>query len=152
MSLREGLEFGAEIESDCAPLHDLVATMLGVTSDIHVLRDPTRGGLGTSLNEIAAAARVGVDVVERSIPVPEVVANACAFLGLDPLYVANEGKLVAFVARDDADAVLAAQGCSQPPACPRRPKDRPPEAISRLAKGISCSAHPFWPSPARSGC
>jgi len=107
MSVREGLEFGAEIESDCAPLHDLVATMLGVTTDIHVLRDPTRGGLGTSLNEIAAAARVGVEVVERAVPVPDVVANACAFLGLDPMYVANEGKLVAFVARQDADAVLA---------------------------------------------
>jgi hydrogenase expression/formation protein HypE len=107
MSVREGLEFGAEIESDCAPLGDLVATMLRVTRDIHVLRDPTRGGLGTSLVEIAAAARTGVEVVERAVPVPEVVANACAFLGLDPMYVANEGKLVAFVAREDADAVLA---------------------------------------------
>ena len=107
MSVREGLEFGAEIESDCAPLHDLVAAMLGVTRSIHVLRDPTRGGLGTSLNEIAAAARVGIDVAEQAVPVPEVVANACAFLGLDPMYVANEGKLVAFVAREDADAVLA---------------------------------------------
>jgi len=107
MSVREGLEFGAEIESDCAPLHDLVATMVGAAGDIHVLRDPTRGGLGTSLNEIAAAAHVGVVVAEQAVPVPEVVANACAFLGLDPMYVANEGKLVAFVARDDADAVLA---------------------------------------------
>jgi hydrogenase expression/formation protein HypE len=111
MSVREGLEFGAEIESDCAPLHDLVAAMLDVTRDIHVLRDPTRGGLGTSLNEIAAAARVGVEVAEQAVPVPDVVANACAFLGLDPMYVANEGKLVAFVARDDADAVLAAMRC-----------------------------------------
>lgn len=108
MSVREGLEFGAEIESDCAPLNGLVAEMLGVTRDIHVLRDPTRGGLGTSLNEIAAAARVGVEVVEQAVPVPDVVANACSFLGLDPMYVANEGKLVAFVARQDADAVLAA--------------------------------------------
>lgn len=108
MSVREGLEFGAEIESDCAPLHDLVATMLGERRDIHVLRDPTRGGLGTSLNEIAATARVGIEVTEQAVPVPDVVANACAFLGLDPMYVANEGKLVAFVARQDADAVLAA--------------------------------------------
>jgi hydrogenase expression/formation protein HypE len=108
MSVREGLEFGAEIESDCAPLHGLVEAMLDVTRDIHVLRDPTRGGLGTSLNEIAAAARVGVEITERAVPVPEVVANACAFLGLDPMYVANEGKLVAFVAREDAEAVLAA--------------------------------------------
>jgi hydrogenase expression/formation protein HypE len=108
MSVREGLEFGAEIESDCAPLNGLVEAMLGVTRDIHVLRDPTRGGLGTSLNEIAAAARVGVEITERAVPVPEVVANACAFLGLDPMYVANEGKLAAFVGREDAEAVLAA--------------------------------------------
>ena len=71
--------------------------MLAVTPDLHVLRDPTRGGLATSLNEIAAASDVGVVLDERALPVPEVVANACAFLGLDPLYVANEGKLVAFV-------------------------------------------------------
>jgi hydrogenase expression/formation protein HypE len=108
MSVREGLEFGAEIESDCAPLHGLVAAMLGATKDIHVLRDPTRGGLGTSLNEIATASYVGVELVEKALPVPDVVANACSFLGLDPMYVANEGKLVAFVAREDADAVLAA--------------------------------------------
>jgi hydrogenase expression/formation protein HypE len=108
MSVREGLEFGVEIQSDTASLAGLVADMLAVCPDIHVLRDPTRGGLATSLNEIAAAARVGITLDERSLPVPETVANACAFLGLDPLYVANEGKLVAFVAPDHADAVLAA--------------------------------------------
>ncbi|MEZ0095817.1 hydrogenase expression/formation protein HypE [Streptacidiphilus sp. EB129] len=108
MSVREGLEFGVEIQSDCAPLHGLVQAMLAVAPDLHVLRDPTRGGLAAALNEIAAAAGVGVVLTERSVPVPEAVANACGFLGLDPMYVANEGKLVAFVPRADADAVLAA--------------------------------------------
>lgn len=108
MSVREGLEFDVEISSDCAALGGLVEAMLAVTPDLHVLRDPTRGGLGAALNEIAAAARVGVEIAERDVPVPPQVANACAILGLDPLYVANEGKLVAFVPREHADAVLAA--------------------------------------------
>jgi hydrogenase expression/formation protein HypE len=108
MSVREGLEFGVEIESDTAPLGGLVAAMLAVTRDLHALRDPTRGGLATSLNEIAAASGVGIVVQERSVPVPDAVGNACAFLGLDPWYVANEGKLVAFVPPEHADAVLAA--------------------------------------------
>ena len=108
MSVREGLEFGTEILSDSAPLNGLVAAMLAACPDLHVLRDPTRGGLAASLNEIAGAAGVGVSIVERSVPVPPEVANACGFLGLDPMYVANEGKLVAFVPREHADAVLAA--------------------------------------------
>ncbi|MFE5634435.1 hydrogenase expression/formation protein HypE [Streptomyces sp. NPDC056463] len=108
MSVREGLEFGVEIESDCAALGGLVEAMLAVTPDLHVLRDPTRGGLAASLNEIASASGSGVVVQERDIPVPDPVANACAVLGLDPMYVANEGKLVAFVPREHADAVLAA--------------------------------------------
>ena len=108
MSVREGLEFGTEIVTDSAALHPLVAAMLAVTNDLHALRDPTRGGLATSLNEIASAAGVGVRLVEKSIPVPTDVGNACALLGLDPLYVANEGKLVAFVPRAHADAVLEA--------------------------------------------
>ncbi|MFG2115808.1 hydrogenase expression/formation protein HypE [Streptomyces sp. NPDC048718] len=108
MSVREGLEFGVEIESDCAALGGLVETMLAVTPDLHVLRDPTRGGLAASLNEIALASGTGVVLQERAVPVPEPVANACAILGLDPMYVANEGKLVAFVPRERADAVLAA--------------------------------------------
>jgi hydrogenase expression/formation protein HypE len=108
MSVREGISFGTEVVSDCAPLNGLVAAMLAVCTDLHVLRDPTRGGVATSLNEIAKAAGVGIELVESALPVPETVANACAFLGLDPLYVANEGKLLAIVARDDADAVLAA--------------------------------------------
>jgi hydrogenase expression/formation protein HypE len=108
MSVREGLEFGVEIESDCAALGGLVADMLAVTPDLHVLRDPTRGGLAAALNEIAAASGTGVVIEERSVPVPPGVANACAMLGLDPMYVANEGKLVAFVPREHAEAVLAA--------------------------------------------
>jgi hydrogenase expression/formation protein HypE len=108
MSVREGVDFGAAIESDCAPLNGLVAQMIATGSDIHALRDPTRGGLGTSLHEIAKASKVGVRIIERDVPVPDVVANACSLLGLDPLYVANEGKLVAFVPADDADRVLEA--------------------------------------------
>lgn len=108
MSVRDGLEFGVEVESDCAALNGLVEAMLAVTPDLHVLRDPTRGGLAAALNEIAVAAAVGVVLQEKSLPVPPPVANACAVLGLDPMYVANEGKLVAFVPREHADAVLAA--------------------------------------------
>ncbi|MEW2135771.1 hydrogenase expression/formation protein HypE [Streptomyces sp. NPDC005409] len=108
MSVREGLEFGVDVQSDCAPLGGLVRSMLAVTPDLHVLRDPTRGGLAASLNEIAAASGAGVVVHEARIPVPPAVANACSILGLDPLYVANEGKLVAFVPREHAEAVLDA--------------------------------------------
>ncbi|MGV9253165.1 hydrogenase expression/formation protein HypE [Streptomyces sp. NPDC003697] len=108
MSVREGLEFGVEVASDTAPLADLVAAMLAVTPNVHVLRDPTRGGLAASLNEIARASGTGVRLSERALPVPEAVANACGFLGIDPLYVANEGRLVAFVPRARADAVLEA--------------------------------------------
>ncbi|WP_078992937.1 hydrogenase expression/formation protein HypE [Streptomyces sp. MMG1121] len=108
MSVREGLEFGVEIESDTAALGDLVVDLLAACPDVHVLRDPTRGGLGTTLNEIAAASGVGIVLREDRLPVPDTVANACALLGLDPLYVANEGKLVAFVPPDQADECLAA--------------------------------------------
>lgn len=108
MSVREGLEFGTEIRSDTAPLHGLVAAMLAVTPDVHALRDCTRGGLAASLCELAETAGVGIEYDERSVPVPEAVRAACGFLGLDPVHVANEGKLVAFVAPGDAEAVLAA--------------------------------------------
>lgn len=108
MSCREGLEFGTTVESDSAPLHELVAAMLATGADVHVLRDPTRGGLSASLNEIAKTARVGVEIVESDVPVPPEVRDACGLLGLDPLQVANEGKLVAFVPAAEADAVLAA--------------------------------------------
>ncbi len=108
MSVREGLEFGVEVASDTAALGGLVEAMLAAAPDLHVLRDPTRGGVATALNEIAAASGTGVVLNEREVPVPEPVANACGFLGLDPLYVANEGKLIAFVPRTATDAVLAA--------------------------------------------
>jgi hydrogenase expression/formation protein HypE len=108
LSLREGLEFGTELRSDTAPLNHLVAAMLAACGDIHVLRDPTRGGLAASLCEIAETAHVGIEFDERSLPVPEAVRAACGFLGLDPIHVANEGKLVAFVAADHAEAALAA--------------------------------------------
>lgn len=108
LSCREGLQFGTTVESDTAPLHGLVAAMLATGADVHALRDPTRGGLAASLNEIARAAGVGVELVERDLPVPAAVADACGLLGLDPLQVANEGKLVAFVPPGDAETVLAA--------------------------------------------
>ncbi|WP_063050184.1 hydrogenase expression/formation protein HypE [Nocardia arthritidis] len=108
LSCREGLEFGTTVLSDTAPLHGLVAAMLATGADVHVLRDPTRGGVAASLNEIARAAGVGVSLDERQLPVPGGVRDACGLLGLDPMYVANEGKLLAFVAPEDADRVLAA--------------------------------------------
>jgi len=108
LSVREGLEFGAPVESDCAPLNGLVEAMLAASHAIHVLRDPTRGGLAATLNEIARAARVGVVYEERKLPVPPAVAAACEMLGMDPVYIANEGKLVAVVAPEAADVVLEA--------------------------------------------
>ncbi len=108
LSVREGLEFDVAIESDTAPLAGLVAAMLEACPDIHALRDPTRGGLAAATNEIAAASRTGIDLIERAIPVPAPVVGACGLLGLDPMYVANEGRLVAFVPRAHADEVLAA--------------------------------------------
>lgn len=107
MSVREGLEFGVAIESDCAPLNGLVAAMLAVTPEIHTLRDPTRGGVASSLNEIAQAAQVGIVYDERKLPVPEAVRSACDILGLDPIYVANEGKLLAIVSAAVAEALVA---------------------------------------------
>ncbi len=108
LSVREGLEFGTDLRSDCAPLNQLVAAMVDTCPDVHVLRDPTRGGLAASLCEIAATAGVGIEYQERSLPVPPEVEAACGFLGLDPVHVANEGKLVAIVGEADADAVLDA--------------------------------------------
>ncbi|WP_159838132.1 hydrogenase expression/formation protein HypE [Nocardia sp. CY41] len=107
LSCREGLEFGTTVLSDTAPLHGLVAAMLATGADVHVLRDPTRGGVAASLNEIARAAQVGISLDERQLPVPEGVRDACGLLGLDPMYVANEGKLLAFVPPENADCVLA---------------------------------------------
>ena len=108
MSVREGLDFESPIESDSAPLHDLVGTLLDrLGEQVHVLRDPTRGGVASALNEIATAAGVGVKLEEAALPVPPAVRGACEILGLDPLYVANEGKAIAVVAREAADEALA---------------------------------------------
>ncbi len=107
MSVREGLEFETQIESDSAPLHGLVATMLESAQAVHVLRDPTRGGVASTLNEIAQASQVGIAIEERLLPVPASVHSACEILGMDPIYVANEGKLIAIVAAEAADALLA---------------------------------------------
>jgi hydrogenase expression/formation protein HypE len=108
LSQREGISFETTIESDSASLHTLVADMVTVCPDIHVLRDPTRGGLATTLNELAWQSGVGFKVEENAIPVKPQVAAACELLGIDPFYVANEGKLVAIVAPQDAEKVLAA--------------------------------------------
>ena len=109
LSVREGLGFDGEIASDSAALHGLVAAiLLAGGASVHVLRDPTRGGVASALNEIAGASRVGVRLLESAVPVREAVRGACEILGLDPLYVANEGKCLAIVAPDRADAVLAA--------------------------------------------
>ena len=109
MCAREGLGFESDIASDTQPLHELVAAMVDAGgSSVHVMRDPTRGGLASSLNEIAASSRVQIALDEDRIPVPETVRSVCEILGLDVLHVANEGCLVAIVARDAADAVLVA--------------------------------------------
>ncbi len=106
MSQREGLKFSVPTRSDCAPLNKMVAGMLSISSQIHCLRDPTRGGLATTLNEIARQSDVGIRIEEEKIVIHEGVRAACELLGFDPLYVANEGKLVAFVAPGDAEKVL----------------------------------------------
>ena len=111
MSVREGLEFEAEITSDTAPLHGLVAEMIAASTAIRMLRDPTRGGVAASLNEIAQAARCGIEIDETAVPLNPSVAAACEMLGLDPLLVANEGRLLAIVPESDAAAVLAAMRC-----------------------------------------
>jgi hydrogenase expression/formation protein HypE len=111
LAKREGLEFESPVESDSAPLHTLVASMLAARPDpqaIRCLRDPTRGGLSSALNEIAVQSRVGMEIDERAIPVREEVKGACELLGLDPLYVANEGKLIAIVEPGAAEPILRA--------------------------------------------
>ncbi len=108
LSVREGLEFESPIRSDCAALNGLIAAVLEAAgSQVHAMRDPTRGGLASTLNEIAAASRVGIAIDENSLPVRAEVQAACELLGLDPLFVANEGKAVFLVAPDAAECVLA---------------------------------------------
>jgi hydrogenase expression/formation protein HypE len=107
MSQREGLRFATTLKTDCAPLNRLVSQMMEVSSRIHCMRDPTRGGLATTLNELARQSKVGIAIEETEIPVKEEVKAACELLGLDPIYVANEGKLVAIVDPADANKILA---------------------------------------------
>jgi hydrogenase expression/formation protein HypE len=108
LSEREGLELETEVRSDSAALNGLVDAMLEASTGIRAMRDPTRGGLASTLNEIAALSRVGIEIDERAIRVNDAVRGACELLGFDPLYVANEGKLAAVVEREAAEAVVEA--------------------------------------------
>ncbi len=108
LSKREGLSFSTQLKSDCAPLNGLVDEMLNASSSIHCLRDPTRGGLATTLNELAKQSKVSIRIEEEKVPVRDEVLAACEMLGLDPLYIANEGRLVAVVPAEDADKILKA--------------------------------------------
>jgi hydrogenase expression/formation protein HypE len=108
LSRREGLEFDSEIESDCAPLAGLVQALLAAVPDVHVLRDPTRGGLATALNEIARQSGVTIEIDEPAVPVRESTAMACELLGLDQLYVANEGKMIVVAPESAAETALSA--------------------------------------------
>lgn len=107
MSKREGLGFETEVESDCAPLWSLVETLLNGCRTLRCLKDPTRGGLATALHELAEAANVCIEIDENAIPIRPQVMTACELLGIDPLYVANEGKLVAIVSSDEAETALS---------------------------------------------
>ena len=107
LSQREGLKFSVPIQSDCAPLNHLVTQMLQISDNIHVLRDPTRGGLATTLNEIAQQSGIGIRIEEDKVPLKDGVRAACELLGFDPLYLANEGKLVAMVDPENAEEILA---------------------------------------------
>jgi hydrogenase expression/formation protein HypE len=106
LSQREGFKFEGEVVSDCAPLNDLVRKMLDVCPSIRCLRDPTRGGLATTLNEIALASNIGMVIEEETIPVREAVKGISELLGLDPLYLANEGKLIAICPPSEAERLL----------------------------------------------
>jgi hydrogenase expression/formation protein HypE len=107
LTRREGLSFKTSLTSDTAPLNHMVKQMLTAGPGIRVLRDPTRGGVGTALNEIAEKSKIGIKIYEQNIPLKKEVAAACELLGFDPLYLANEGKLLAFVSAEDTAAVLA---------------------------------------------
>ena len=108
LSQREGLSFSTQLESDCAPLGRLVTEMLATSTNIHCLRDPTRGGLATTLNELARQSQISIRIEEEKLPVREEVLAACEMLGFDPIYVANEGKVVAIVKTEDAEKVIGA--------------------------------------------
>ncbi|MCP3875259.1 MAG: hydrogenase expression/formation protein HypE [Desulfobacteraceae bacterium] len=106
LSSREGLKFDSDIKTDSAPLNHMVQSIVQSDCDVHVLRDPTRGGLGTTLNEIAVQSQVGIKIDEQSLPIRGAVQGTCELLGFDPLYIANEGKLIAFVKPEDAQKAL----------------------------------------------
>lgn len=108
LTQREGLSFKTDLKSDTAPLNHMVKQIFAVSDNVHVLRDPTRGGVGTALNEIADQSGIGIKIYEDRIPLKKEVGGACELLGFDPLYLANEGKLLAFVSAEDTDTVLAA--------------------------------------------
>jgi hydrogenase expression/formation protein HypE len=130
LSQREGLEFESPITSDCAPLHTLVAAMLEASPAIRCMRDPTRGGLSSALNEIATQSRVGIVLHESAIPIQEAVRGACELLGLDPLYVANEGKLLAIVDPGHVERILAAMRA--------HPLGRQAQMIGRVSEANPC--------------
>ena len=113
LSSRQGLQFETSIKSDTAPLNRLVEDLLKVTQNIHVLRDPTRGGLASSLNEIAKSSETGIEIFENEIPINEEVKGACEILGFDPLYIANEGKILVFVPESESLKVLEAMRASR---------------------------------------
>jgi hydrogenase expression/formation protein HypE len=133
MSKRENLSFETEIESDCASLHELVADMVAAVPQIHCLRDPTRGGLAATLNELARQSGVGVLVEEAAVPIKGAVKGACELLGLDPLNVANEGKLVAISAASEAERLLAVMRA--------HPLGRDAAIIGRIVEDDRCFVH-----------
>ena len=127
LSRREGLAFESPIESDCAPLAGLVAELLAACSGVHVLRDPTRGGLATALNEIARQSGVEIEIEEAEVPVNRSVSAACELLGLDPLYAANEGKMIVVVSAEQKEVALSALRAHA--------RGREAAAIGRVAAG-----------------
>jgi hydrogenase expression/formation protein HypE len=106
LTQREGLTFESTLRSDSAPLNHMVTEMVALNDSVHVLRDPTRGGVGTALNEIAQKSDVGIKIIEKNLPVKQEVASICELLGFDPLYLANEGKLLAIVSPQNAEQIL----------------------------------------------
>ncbi len=113
LAARGELGFETDIQSDCAPLNGLVADLLSACPDVHVLRDPTRGGVATTLNEIAKQSSVGITLFEKTLPVRSAVAAVCEMLGFDPLYVANEGKVLVILPRESAERALSAMRASK---------------------------------------
>jgi hydrogenase expression/formation protein HypE len=141
MAVREGLDFETTIESDCAPLAGLVADLISAGIEVHCLRDLTRGGLASALIEIAEAAAVQIHIREAAVPVGEEVRGACEILGLDPLYVANEGRFVAFVPASDCDRALKIMGRNPVSAGARRigSVDQAPSGLVTMTSEIGAS-------------